>query len=360
MAQHRNIFFGDSHKAIFARILYSMIKQRQWITYIDVIAKLRNRNIDELTYTVSKDDYYGQLRKAASFLKKTIRERVGNDCFEEVGNNRNLRFRYIGTPDDPLSDMVQAKTINDLHEYWQFCQDSAGFFPTSWLEFFFKDCQDLIDIKTKHNKGQEIMSTSSDHRLTNIDLLPILYNAISNKQVLEIVYHPAYDETTTIIFHPHYLKEYNGRWHVLGHADGLTPDIGYNVAIDRIQYTPREVYNIKYIEAPRGFYKDLFRDIVGVTHPINAQTQHIVVRVYNHYIFNLIDTKPIHQSHHIVAPFDEYPDGEYGDFSIDVVVNNELIGRLLQMGENLEVMSPLHVRQEIASRINAMAHRYAK
>ena len=34
--------------------------------------------------------------------------------------------------------------------------------------------------------------------------------------VLEIDYKPYDEEEVTLMFHPHYLKEYNGRWHLFG------------------------------------------------------------------------------------------------------------------------------------------------
>lgn len=115
--------------------------------------------------------------------KKAVSEKVGNDCFEEDGNNRNKRFRYIGKDNDPLADMRNAKAINNLRQYWKFCQDSAGFFPKSWLEYFFKDCQDLLDMKAKRQKGEQVISASLDRILTNIEYLPSLYEAITNKMV---------------------------------------------------------------------------------------------------------------------------------------------------------------------------------
>ena len=77
--------------------------------------------------------------------------------------------------------MRNAKVIRDLKQYWNFCQNSAGFFPTSWLEYFFKDSLDLLEIKTKQRKGEQVLSTNLDRMLTNIDLLPVLYESIIGK-----------------------------------------------------------------------------------------------------------------------------------------------------------------------------------
>ena len=73
-----------------------------------------------------------------------------------------------------------------------------------------------------------------------------------------------------------------------------------------------------------------------------------------------MDTKPIHQSYIVVKPYAQYVDGEYAESSVDVEPNNELYGRILQMGAGLEVVSPESVRNEIAQRVHNLADLYPK
>ena len=300
------------------------------------------------------------MKKAFPEVCNAIKERVGDNSIVEEGNNKNKRFRYVGKDDNPLADMQVAKTIENLHQYWKFCQDSAGLMPMSWLEYFFKNCHDILAIRKKRQKGEQVISTSLDRILTNIEFLPFLHEAITNKLVLEIDYKPFEEDVVTLTFHPHYLKEYNGRWHLLGHADGREPEYGYNIALDRIQSKPRERAKVDYVPAPKHFYDDFFKDIVGVTRMKDAQKEHIVIRVRSYYIYRLMDTKPLHLSYAVVRPYAQYDDGEYAVFSVDVVPNNELYGRILQMGAGLEVVSPASVRHEIAQRVHDLDGLYPK
>ena len=147
--QRKNLFDGDSYKAQFALITYRWLTGRRWVTYADVLAEyLGLSSVMELEYSVSKYYQYTHdddpKKKGIRELKKTfpaiceaIREREGKDSIEEEGNNRNKRFRYVGKDEDPLADMRNAKVINNLRQYWKFCQDSAGFFPKScWSTSF--------------------------------------------------------------------------------------------------------------------------------------------------------------------------------------------------------------------------------
>ena len=359
--RRQNLFDGDSYKAQFALIAYRRLMSRRWVTHADIMAEYLGReSASELPYNLSNCEGYGELKKICRVLKRTITDKVGKGSIETVGNNRDLRFRYIGKDDDPLADMRNAKVINNLRQYWKFCQDSAGFFPKSWLEYFFKDCQDLLDMKARKRSGGQVISASLDRILTNIEYLPMLYEAIVNKLVLEIDYKPFNEEQETLLFHPQYLKEYNGRWHLFGHAEDHEPEFGYNIALDRIQSKPREKSNIDYVAAPPLFYEEFFKDIVGVSHMKDAVVYNIIVRAHSYYIYKLIDTKPLHTPQDVVTPFEEHADGLYGEFAVQIELNNEFIGRILQMGPGLEIMSPAIVREEFAKRVKQLADLYNK
>lgn len=356
--QRKNLFDGESYKAEFALITYRRLMSRRWFAYADIMAERLGCSVEELPANLTNCDGYGELKKTVGIVKKAISEKVGIDCFEEDGNNRNKRFRYIGRNNDPLADMRNAKVINNLRQYWKFCQDSAGFFPKPWLEYFFKDCQDLLDMKAKRQSGEQVISASIDRILANMEYLPSLYEAITNKQVLEIDYKPFDEDLVTLMFHPHYLKEYNGRWHLFGHAEGKEPEYGYNIALDRIQSKPRERNKIEYLPAPKHFYDDFFKDIIGVSHMKDVKKEHVIIRAHEHYIYKLMDTKPLHHSYAVVKPFEQHEDGEYAEFSVDVEPNNEFYGRILQMGAGLEIIAPNSVRDDIKQRIANMLTRY--
>ena len=71
-----------------------------------------------------------------------------------------------------------------------------------------------------------------------------------------------------------------------------------------------------------------------------------------------METKKLHKSQETVLPFEEHDDGIYGEFVFDVEVNNEFIGRILQMGEGLEIVAPKEVRDIFWERVEKMAELY--
>lgn len=328
----------------------------EWVSYADILADDEGAKPEDYLYKRSYVRTYNELKKAFMDVRKAI----GLEHIETEGNNRDKKFRYIGTDDDPLRDMRNAKAIKDIRKYYEFCQDSAGFFPTSWLDYFLKDSRDLLDIRQRRRGGWQIVSASVDRKLKNIDMLPYLYEAIRNHKVLSVKYKPFDEEEMTLTFHPHFLKEYNGRWHLMGHAEEKMPEEGFNLAIDRIMGQPQPIEGKEYIPAPEHFYERYFKNLVGVTHKDNHEAEDVYVRAYSNYIFNLTDTKPIHPSQCVSIPWGKHEDGEYGEFVVHVEVNNEFIGRILMMGDKLEVVAPYDVRDIFKRRVADLAKRYAE
>lgn len=362
MASKRyNIFEGSGGcKPRLASLIYLRLMTRKWMTYADVIVDYNGlSSTKELALSVSKYNIYGELKKAFMDVRDAIKNVVGENSLIEEGNNRNKRYKYIGNLDDPLAKMRQAKAIKDIRRYYEFCQDSAGFFPTSWLDYFLKDSRDLLNIKQRRSKGGQIISASVDRQLKNIDMLPYLYEAIRGHRVLSIRYKPYDEQEMMLTFHPHFMKEYNGRWHILGHVEGKMPENGFNLAIDRIVDMPQAIENKQYIAAPEHFYENFFKDLVGVTHKEGGIAKDVRIRAYTNYIFNITDTKPIHKSQYISIPYGEHEDGEYGEFVVHVEINNEFIGRILMMGDKLEVVAPTDVRGIFKKRVSDLAKRYS-
>ena len=105
-----------------------------------------------------------------------------------------------------------------------------------------------------------------------IDLLPVFYKAITNRQVLRFSYQPFGQELFSLTFHPQFLKEYNGRWFVLGEAY-REPYHAYNVPLDRIVGDVKPVEGIEYIPAA-GTISHNLSDHSGEC--FNAYLQHLL------------------------------------------------------------------------------------
>lgn len=389
MKRDENPFDGKGVYTEMAIICYDLLMKGEPVSMSDVMKKyqdhFRERNGKDPDVTIEKNGIskcygYGELKKAfleiRKFLKrefcdKVYRDKEGNrsscatvrgNCIKCIfdgyviikGGTRDKSFKYYGKDNDPLGKFKTLKAITDLSQYARFCADSAGFFPSAWLDYFLGGSMDLFKIKQRKEKEGLSIVSSADRPLDNIDLLPELYVAIRDKRVLKMSYKRIEGEME---FHPHILKEFNGRWFLFGFDNTHEHKIR-NLPLDRIiEFS--EIPKAKYIPATAGCYESYFRDKIGVSTDKNRQpAEDIIFRARNYNMFNLIKTKPFHHSQKVLKEYGEYDGKKYGEFSIHVEVNNEFIGRILQMGAGLEVISPSRVRDIFKDRTKHLADLY--
>lgn len=343
----KNIFGGQSARALFAHYVYEELRKREFVSLVDVLCLYykRDKNYYDL-HTYSSDKAYIQLKKAFPEVIRAL-EHVEPGCVIDNGKTgKGKAFKYIGKGDDPLAAEKKAVVQKTVEDYVEFCKASVGIMPASWFSSFFENTQLLLDTERESEGGNGLICSSLEQNLTNIHLLPQFYKAITDHQVLRFSYQRFGQEPFELIFHPQFLKEYNGRWFVFGDAD-REPYQAYNVPLDRIVGELIEVNDVVYIPAPKGFYQDFFNNIIGVTHEKDAKVEQVVIRTKTEYQHGLLLTKPLHHSQKETIPFGEYEDGCYGEVTLTIEPNRELRGKILAYGQYLEVMEPMSLREQI-------------
>ena len=354
----KNIFAGGSVRASFVKIIYEELIKREFVSYTDVLSKfLDNNKIDFNKQILNTGKGYGQLRKAFPEVIQVL-ETVCPGCIEDNGKKgKGKAFKYIGDNDDPLSEERKAVVQKSVEDYVAFCKASAGIMPASWFSSFFENTQLLLDTNRESKDGEVCICSGLEQNLTNIDLLPVFYKAIANKQVLQFDYQPFGQKPFTLTFHPQFLKEYNGRWFVFGNAD-REPYQAYNVPLDRIIGEISFVKGIEYIPAEKGFYQQYFKNIIGVTHEEEAKVEQVVIRTKSEYQHGLLLTKPLHHSQKEALPFGEHDGQWYGEVVLTIEPNRELRGKILMYGESLEVIEPLVLREQLRTTISMQMEQY--
>lgn len=343
----KNIFVGFGTRSVFVNLIYMELVKREYVSYADILAIYCHRPKGYYEKRAcNREPGYGELKKAFPDVIKAL-EKVSLGCIIDNGKNgKGKAYKYIGRDDDPLAEERKAIEQKRVEDYVAFCKASAGILPASWFSAYFENTQLLLDTHREDESGMSHIRSSLEQNLTNIDLLPVFYKAITGRQVLQFSYQPFGQDPFELIFHPQFLKEYNGRWFVFGEAD-REPYHAYNVPLDRIVGEVRTVDGVEYIPVPNGFYQNYFKNIIGVTHEKDSIVEEVIIRTKTEYQHGLLLTKPLHHSQKEKLPFGEYEDGNYGEVSLMIEPNRELRGRILMYGENLEVMQPLSLRKQI-------------
>ena len=340
----KNIFAGFGLRSEFVNLIYSELMKRDFVSYADILALYCGRPkgyYDKIA--CNSETGYGELKKAFPEVLKAL-EAACPGCIDNNGQSKGKAYRYVGSNDDPLSEERKAVVQKSVEDYVAFCKASAGILPASWFTSFFENTQLLLDTKKEVEDGDLHIRTGLEQNLTNIDLLPVFHKAITDRKVLRFSYQRFGQDPFELIFHPQFLKEYNGRWFVFGEAN-REPFKAYNVPLDRIVGEVTIVEDVEYIPADKGFYQQFFKDIIGVTHEKGAKVEQVVIRTKTEYQHGLLHTKPLHHSQKETLPFGQHEDGCYGEVTLTIEPNRELRGKILMYGEYLEVMHPQSLRE---------------
>lgn len=354
----KNIFAGFGARSEFVNLIYSELMKRNFVSYADILALYCGRPkgyYDKIA--CNSEPGYGELKKAFPEVLKAL-EKACPGCIEDNGQSKGKAYRYIGSDDDPLSEERKAVVQKSVEDYVSFCKASAGILPASWFSAYFENTQLLLDTKREAEDGVLHIRTGLEQNLTNIELLPVFNKAITDKKVLRFSYQRFGQEPFELIFHPQFLKEYNGRWFVFGEAN-REPFKAYNIPLDRIIGELIEVNDVEYIPAPKGFYQEFFKNIIGVTHEKDAKVEQVVIRTKTEYQHGLLLTKPLHHSQKEILQFGEHEDGCYGEVALTIEPNRELRGNILAYGQYLEVIQPISLREQIKDILKKQAMQYS-
>jgi predicted DNA-binding transcriptional regulator YafY len=206
----------------------------------------------------------------------------------------------------------------------------------AWLEEVISSLELRFGIKANRDK---VVSFEQNDQLKGIEFLSDLIDAIINHQPLKMTYRPYKGEEQTMVFHPHYMKQYNSRWFLFGLEDhGEYGMCTVNKALDRI--VKFSIANVPFEENDKIDYETYFNDIVGVTHDgKHPDVEHVVLK-FPKGRFPYVVSKPIHHTQQIVSSDD-------GILSIDVRVNQELEQTIFSFGQQVEVLAPEWFRDQI-------------
>lgn len=197
--------------------------------------------------------------------------------------------------------------------------------------------------------GEQVIAFDSNIDLNGLEHIKPLFDAITNKTVLSITYRDFKSkEPYELIFHPHYIKQYNNRWFVFGLNENFQKPY-WNLALDRIVNVRSSDMPYKSSETD---WKEFFYDVIGVTKPDGAEVENVVVR-FSKEQAPYIQTKPIHPSQRSKL----HDDGTL-EVRIEVVLNFELERLLLGFGDGAEVLKPADLRSRISEMHRKAASQY--
>ena len=182
-----------------------------------------------------------------------------------------------------------------------------------------------------------------------IEFVEPILKAITEKRVLRFTYQKhGSDDVSLNYVQPYLIREAKNFWYVIGKRTNKKENKVLTFALDRIhemQLTD-EVFDEEKIDR-----KNFFKNVVGVTVGV-GKTERVMLS-FTPLQGRYIKTVPIHHSQKILKETKNEL-----RVSLDVAVNHELKMQLLSYGENVKVLQPKSLANEIKATAKGMLKKY--
>ena len=246
---------------------------------------------------------------------------------------------------------LKAEDMDDLNNALLILKQFSGKENIQGLQEILARLETSLKIRRSGRKIKPIFHFEHSLNTEAHQWLNDIQDAIRSERVLTIGYQPFEREVQYMTISPYALKEYNGRWFLLGHNH--SPEINRisHLGLDRIKSIKLSVQ--EYI-LDKEFAVDAYlKDIIGISIPDGVEKQQVIFRAFGRQA-RYIETKPLHSSQMVIDIGKDYT-----DFQIEVIPNFELEARLLSYGENVEVISPEALRIKLSERVHRLSSRYS-
>jgi predicted DNA-binding transcriptional regulator YafY len=273
--------------------------------------------------------------KESFVSKRTVQLDLQNMRSEKFGYEAPIevyerKFYRYSDPDYSIHNIsVNENDLKAMNNAVQILKQFKDFSMFKDMNGVIQKLEDSI-----HATNQKsIIHLDKNEQLKGLEHIDILYEAILNKKVLNILYKSfTAKESSNFVVHPQLLKEYNNRWFLICLHKGKM----YNLALDRMESIEVDD-KTPYIDHDLDG-DEFFKDIVGVTVSETMKPRNVIFFV-DASNTPYIKTKPLHKSQEIVS---ENEEGAI--FKICVQINYELERLLLGFGNCLVVHKPRNLR----------------
>lgn len=266
----------------------------------------------------------------------------GKDCIAYEDRHKKRYYRYAYGVKSIYNRQLDQEELERLQEVRNLLAGFKGMPDFGWID------QMMTRLDQNIISKQKTVACFEGGTVRDREYLMMLFNAILNRQVLDVDYRPFFGDSEPITIHPYFLKQYWRRWYLFAKREGETEieafslDCMESIAINN---------TVKYKGTKTSFNK-YFKDMVGVTMPPETDVEHIELWADASIVPYLL-AMPIHESQTI-----RIDDEKNCTVSLDVMINHELIQELMYYGELLAVKSPLHFRDEMMEKFEWVKNSY--
>lgn len=256
-------------------------------------------------------------------------------------DGRKVYYRYEDINFTINETLLSESEYNKLNEAVTMLERFKGMPCFEWMD-------DLLFKLQSGFKKSSTLILDFEHApyLKGMHHLDRLFNSILYKQTLEIEYRTFNNILHAWTIHPYLIKQHNNRWFLFG-KNASNGGVISNLPLDRIEGITDS--GVPY-EEEDGKLQQMLDNIVGVTIDWNAEIQDVQLQ-FSEKRFPYVITKPLHKTQTVTNE-------EERIIQIQVIPNKELESLILQFGNDVEILSPKALRDQIKEKIQEMIKKY--
>jgi len=257
---------------------------------------------------------------------------------------KKVYYRYSDVEFSINDALLSRKEIGRLVDAVKLLQQIKGIDLNNELT----DILQKLDAQIKYHSAKESDAIGFQQTQTAIGyhFVDDLYEAIIEKNVLEISYQPFNQPIETKTIHPYHLRQYNNRWFLFGYDESR--NAVSTLALDRFAKKPKAIN--KSFQSSEGLFDatTYFTNIIGVTKFENCPVEEIKL-LFASKRAPYILTKPIHETQQYTV----LEDGSL-HVKLELSINNELKQMVLSFGADVKVISPESMKEFIREQAGVM------
>ena len=327
----------DNRKALLRyKVLDKCLNDKYHKYFIeDLVEKVNEALEDAGIRPVSKRQIYADI----DFMKSIDGWEAPIES-KQYGKRKYLAYTYdFSIMETPVTEME----LEQLETLITSLSRLQGIPMYDWIDELLMNLRFRFGLRSEDN---QLIAFEQNRDMQGLRYLSDLINSTIKRKPVSITYHPFGKDVLKWIIHPYYLKQYNNRWFLLGY-NAEYEDLSI-VALDRIEGL--ELADIPFVRNKDFNFDAYFRDILGVSLEKGKEVEHVRLRFSPNRLPYVL-SKPIHHSQ-------ELENKEEGIVSFDVIPNKELLSELIWFRDDVEVLSPESLREEIKEKIAEMYQIY--
>ena len=212
-----------------------------------------------------------------------------------------------------------------------------------------------LEEKNNENDNTLLVHFDSQENYLGRKHIKSFFDAVKGKYAVKFDYQPFGKDLEHITLSPYLLKQFNHRWYCVGYWHGSPYELS-NLALDRVVSEPERYEGFQETQMTRADWNDRFQEIVGVTHFEDKKPVNVTLRFYGNSRYYIL-TKPFSIAQRPLSPEDLKNDPMEVMLE-QIIPNYELKQRIMYYGDEVEVVAPKELRNEIAEAYCKASERY--